>query len=63
MSLPDERGGTWTFLTGHGHVLVEIARDPGARIRDIARNREGLARTAGRCSTRLAGRGRVAGVV
>jgi MarR family len=36
MSLPDERGGSWTLLTGHGHVLVEIARDPGARIRDIA---------------------------
>jgi DNA-binding IclR family transcriptional regulator len=36
MSLRDERGGSWTLLTGHGHVLVEIARDPGARIRDIA---------------------------
>jgi DNA-binding IclR family transcriptional regulator len=35
MSLPDERG-SWTLLTGHGHVLVEIARDPEARIRDIA---------------------------
>jgi MarR family len=28
--------GTWTLLTGHGHVLVEIARDPEARIRDIS---------------------------
>ena len=36
MSLPDERGGSWTLLTGHGHVLVEIARDPEARMRDIA---------------------------
>jgi DNA-binding IclR family transcriptional regulator len=36
MSLPDERGGNWTLLTGHGHVLVEIARDPEARMRDIA---------------------------
>jgi MarR family protein len=35
MSLPDERG-SWTFLTGHGHVLVEIARNPTARIRDIS---------------------------
>lgn len=26
----------WTILTGHGHVLVEIARDPEARIREIA---------------------------
>jgi DNA-binding MarR family transcriptional regulator len=29
-------GGSWTLLTGHGHVLVEIARDPEARIRDIS---------------------------
>jgi hypothetical protein len=36
MDLPDERGGSWTLLTGHGHVLVEIARNPRARIRDIA---------------------------
>jgi len=34
MSLPDERG--WTLLTGHGHVLVEIARNPEARVRDIS---------------------------
>jgi DNA-binding transcriptional ArsR family regulator len=36
MSFPDERGGSWTLLTGHGHVLVEIARNPEARVRDIA---------------------------
>ena len=36
MSVPDERGGSWTLLTGHGHVLVEIARTPTARIRDIS---------------------------
>ena len=36
MSKPDGRGENWTLLTGHGHVLVEIARDSGARIRDIA---------------------------
>jgi hypothetical protein len=36
MELPDERGGSWTLLTGHGHVLVEIARNPDARIRDIS---------------------------
>ena len=36
MSDPDGGGGSWTLLTGHGHVLVEIARDPGARIRDIS---------------------------
>ena len=28
--------GQWTLLTGHAHVLVEIARNPQARIRDIS---------------------------
>ena len=36
MSVRDESAGSWTLLTGHGHVLVEIARSPTARIRDIA---------------------------
>ena len=36
MSDPDHSGGAWTLLTGHGHVLVEIARNPRARIRDIS---------------------------
>jgi DNA-binding IclR family transcriptional regulator len=36
MSDPNENGGGWTLLTGHGHVLVEIARNPTARIRDIS---------------------------
>ena len=36
MSVPDDRGGNWTLLTGHGHVLVEIARNPGSRIRDLS---------------------------
>jgi len=27
---------TWTLLTGHGHVLVTIAKNPAARVRDIA---------------------------
>jgi hypothetical protein len=36
MSGPDQSSGNWTLLTGHGHVLVEIARDPEARIRDIS---------------------------
>src|ERR1700751_3883140 len=29
-------GGSWTVLTGPGDVLVEIARNPEARIRDIS---------------------------
>jgi predicted transcriptional regulator len=28
----------WTFLTNHAHVLLCIARDPGIRLRDIARD-------------------------
>ena len=36
MGAPDESVGSWTLLTGHGHVLVEIARNPEARIRDIS---------------------------
>jgi hypothetical protein len=36
MDSPQQTDGAWTLLTGHGHVLVEIARDPGARIRDIS---------------------------
>ena len=27
---------TWSFLTNHTHVLVVLAREPMARIRDIA---------------------------
>ena len=26
----------WTFLSNHGHVLVCLARDPEARLRDVA---------------------------
>ena len=27
---------TWTFLTNHAHVLLAIALEPSARIRDVA---------------------------
>ncbi|RAG80572.1 AsnC family transcriptional regulator [Streptacidiphilus pinicola] len=33
--VPDARA-TWTFLTNHARVLVQIWRDPGVRVRDIA---------------------------
>lgn len=36
MSSDGQGSGAWTLLTGHGHVLVEIARNPAARIRDIS---------------------------
>jgi DNA-binding MarR family transcriptional regulator len=32
----DGQKGSWTLLTGHGHVLVAIAREPDARLRDIS---------------------------
>ncbi|MBM7797223.1 putative transcriptional regulator [Microlunatus panaciterrae] len=28
--------GDWTFLSNYGHVLVSLARDPEARMRDVA---------------------------
>ncbi|NRQ37327.1 MarR family transcriptional regulator [Nonomuraea sp. NN258] len=36
MNTPAERAASWTFLTHHARVLLEIARDPQARLRDIA---------------------------
>jgi hypothetical protein len=36
VSHDQEADGNWTLLTGHGRVLVEIARSPAARIRDIS---------------------------
>lgn len=35
--VPMQRGPReWDFLTNHAHVLLCVARDPGARVRDIA---------------------------
>ncbi len=31
-----ERPPGWTFLTNHAHVLICVAQDPEARVRDIA---------------------------
>ena len=28
--------GSWTFLTNHAHVLICLAIDPDARMRDVA---------------------------
>ncbi len=33
---PEQPTGGWTFLSNHAHVLLCIARDPDARVRDIA---------------------------
>jgi DNA-binding MarR family transcriptional regulator len=31
-----ENGKPWTFITSHGQVLLCLARDPSARLRDVA---------------------------
>ena len=51
--------GSWTLLTGHGHVLVEIARNPAARIRDIA----AVARTTERTAQAIIGDREAAGYI
>ncbi|MEV4471845.1 helix-turn-helix domain-containing protein [Nonomuraea sp. NPDC049504] len=38
MTSSDDRRATWTFLTHHARVLVQLARNPEARQRDIAAN-------------------------
>lgn len=32
----DSGRATWTFLSNHGHVLLAIARDPDATLRELA---------------------------
>jgi DNA-binding transcriptional ArsR family regulator len=36
----------WTFLTAHARVLLCVAHDPGARLRDIAASLDITERTA-----------------
>lgn len=36
MKNPQTADGTWTFFSNHTHVLVCLARDPTARLRDVA---------------------------
>jgi len=38
--------GRWTFLTNHARVLLKIAREPEARLRDIAASARITERTA-----------------
>lgn len=35
-SSPPAKPASWTFLSNHAHVLVCVARDPEARLRDVA---------------------------
>jgi hypothetical protein len=50
----------WTFLTNHARVLLCIARDPGARLRDIAAGAGITERSAHGILTDLASAGYVA---
>jgi len=36
MNKSDRIDHAWTFLSNHAHVLVCLAKDPSARLRDIA---------------------------
>lgn len=36
MTQASEVGRAWTFLSNHGHVLVQLSRNPDSRVRDIA---------------------------
>lgn len=40
MSVPPESssGKAWTFFSNHGHVMIYVANNPDARVRDIAAN-------------------------
>jgi DNA-binding transcriptional ArsR family regulator len=33
---PPPPAPAWTFLTNHAHVLLSVAKDPAARVRDLA---------------------------
>ena len=51
------RGENWSFLTNHARVLLRIAQDPGARLRDIAASLEITERSAYSIVTDLTGAG------
>ena len=49
----------WTFITSHGAILLEVARDPDATVRELA-DRSGVTeRQAHRILSDLAGEGYV----
>jgi hypothetical protein len=36
LKAPDSSRPSWTFLSNHGHVLLAIARNPDATLREVA---------------------------
>lgn len=55
--MPENTAPRWTFLTNHGQVLVEIARDPGIRLRDLGERVGITERAAHRIVSELSGAG------
>ena len=51
--MPEATSHTWTFLSNHAHVLLCIARDPDARVRDIAEQVGSTERAVQRILTEL----------
>ncbi len=49
----DEAKGDWTFFSNYAHVLVCLAEDPQARLRDVADRVDITERTAVRLITQL----------
>jgi len=35
---PAQEGRSWTFLSPHAHLLLALSREPGARMKDLARD-------------------------
>ena len=35
-AFPPGSTSSWTFLTNHGHALLEVARDPDIRVKELA---------------------------
>lgn len=52
-----DSAASWTFLTNHAQVLVCIAEDPGARLRDIGERVGITERASHRIVAELAGAG------
>jgi DNA-binding IclR family transcriptional regulator len=50
----------WSFISSHGHVLIEVARNPDATVREIADGATLTERQAHRVLADLVGAGYVA---
>ncbi len=53
MELMSDRGAGWNFFSNYAHVLVCLAENPDARLRDVAERVDITERTAHRLVTHL----------